>query len=841
MPTPRNRRHIIVTKNPSVEAYSPPFRPFRALVPAPASRLAHGVALRTALQQAEIVARQRRAEAGVVVHGAVPGVYIQFDSQPDIDLNLATLENKKKGIELVAVSDTFTDPDRKRVQRATVFVPDGKIGHFISRFEKYAATTPKIKGERRYEDMLDRIAELRLATLRALWTDDQDAYPMANQTIWWELWLRKHDGKELERLHDFAVCVGLKIGARRLEFDDRIVLLVRGTSPQLSSSVDVLNDIAELRRAKETAGFFVDQSPLEQANWVDNLRRRTTPPGDDAPVVCVLDTGINREHPLLVDSIQEMDATTVELSWGAHDHDGHGTEMAGLALHGDLSGVLASASQVRLRHALESVKILPPPSQPPNAPELYGAVTAAAASRAEIQAPERRRCFSMAITSEDKRDRGQPTSWSAAVDALASGRSFDSAKQGLVYLDDDSDPSRRLFVLSAGNVSSLDIDHLNRSDVEPIHDPAQAWNALTVGAYTDRVILNDPRWESWSPLANGGELSPWSTTSVGFATPWPVKPDIVAEGGNIVRNGIGEIDFPVPDLCLLSTYYKPTDKSLVLSWATSAACAQVAHMCGIISAEYPNLWPEAIRALVVHSAEWTSAMKAHLVSADGKRARARLARRYGFGVPSLERALRSGRDALALVIQGSIRPFKDGKMREMHLYELPWPKAVLSGLGEVPVRMRVTLSYFIEPNPARRGWQKRHRYQSHGLRFEVRRPTDSMDVFRKRMNQRALDEEEERPTSAPDERWFLGEQARNRGSIHSDVWVGMAADLAECGVIGIYPVSGWWKEQKNRDRSDNGARYALVVSIETSGVETDIWTPVAQEIGVPIEVAEIET
>jgi hypothetical protein len=38
-----------------------------------------------------------------------------------------------------------------------------------------------------------------------------------------------------------------------------------------------------------------------------------------------------------------------------------------------------------------------------------------------------------------------------------------------------------------------------------------------------------------------------------------------------------------------------------------------------------------------------------------------------------------------------------------------------------------------------------------------------------------------------------------------------------------------------RDRSHLGARYALVVSIEAQGVEADIWTPVAQQIGVPIE------
>jgi hypothetical protein len=72
------------------------------------------------------------------------------------------------------------------------------------------------------------------------------------------------------------------------------------------------------------------------------------------------------------------------------------------------------------------------------------------------------------------------------------------------------------------------------------------------------------------------------------------------------------------------------------------------------------------------------------------------------------------------------------------------------------------------------------------------------------------------------------------------MWVGTAADLAERGVVGIYPVSGWWKEQPKRDRSQFGAHYALMVGLETEAEEIDIWTPVAQEIGVPIEETAIE-
>jgi hypothetical protein len=318
-----------------------------------------------------------------------------------------------------------------------------------------------------------------------------------------------------------------------------------------------------------------------------------------------------------------------------------------------------------------------------------------------------------------------------------------------------------------------------------------------------------------------------------------VKPDVVFEGGNVARQKQGQISFEIPDLHLLSTHYQPIHRPFTLTWGTSAATAQVARMAAIIAADYPQLWPEAVRALVVHSARWTPAMQAHLRGAGPKkRVRSRFVRRYGFGVPDIQRAVRSANDSLTLIVQGTIRPFSQGRMGEIHLHELPWPRDVLADLGQTSAQLRVTLSYFVEPYPGRRGWKGRYRYASHGLRFEVKGATETVDQFRKRLNSRALDEDERKPSAGSDaSEWYLGEQARNHGSLHVDIWKGTAADLADRGIIGIFPVSGWWKLQPERDRSKHGVRYALVVSIETEATEADIWTPVAVEVGMPVVIA----
>jgi hypothetical protein len=201
------------------------------------------------------------------------------------------------------------------------------------------------------------------------------------------------------------------------------------------------------------------------------------------PAVCILDTGITRAHPLLEDLVDAADATSVNPAWGSHDDGGgqpsrgHGTEMAGLAAYGDLVPMLVSGAPVHMRHCLESVKILPPS----NLPELYGAITAQAVARPEINAPVRNRVFSLAVTATDERDRGQPTSWSAAIDALAVGRAFDPTTSGLVYLDEPEAAARRLFVLSAGNVETLQAEHLDRSDVEPRSRPGPSLERVDSG------------------------------------------------------------------------------------------------------------------------------------------------------------------------------------------------------------------------------------------------------------------------------------------------------------------------------------------------------------------------
>lgn len=221
---------------------------------------------------------------------------------------------------------------------------------------------------------------------------------------------------------------------------------------------------------------------------------------------------------------------------------------------------------------------------------------------------------------------------------------------------------------------------------------------------------------------------------------------MVLEGGNAAKDDFGASW--MTSLSLLTTHNRPLERLFTTSNATSAASALCAGMAARIMAAYPHLRAETVRALVVHSAQWSDSMRAmFLPAAPNKDHYVNLIRHCGWGAPDLDRALWSAGDSLTLVVEDLVHPYEKvpGKVvtRDMNLHSLPWPKDELEALQDTPVEMRVTLSYFVEPNPSARGVASKYHYPSHRLRFDVQRPLDaSTDQFVARLNAAAQREDE---------------------------------------------------------------------------------------------------
>ncbi|WP_322994869.1 S8 family peptidase [Castellaniella sp.] len=825
---PNNHPHFIFQNSAQTESFTSPATGGGGKQVPDRNRDAHGSALLGKLQQlkpvlAEAVEQQRQAgiDEGI-------GLQIEFESFPDVELAFESLARERSGIELRNVRQ-----DEEKTF-ATVFVPDGKLELFEKLITAYLDSSKDKKSGPAHSKLLNAISEIRAATLQALWTDSPGSMPTADEErLWWEVWLPTRGDRQgvVNQFKEMAASLNFRIAPGELYFPERSILLIYGSVGQMKRSMLTLNSIAELRRAKETADFFDALPPEEQPHWIDELNDRLTLPadGEEVPYVCLFDSGVNNGHALLQQAIANADKHSVEPAWGIDDSEGHGTEMAGLALFGNLTDVLATSAPVSVSHRLESVKLIPKDGANGGDAQLHGYLTSEAVDRPTVTAPYRKRVFSMAITARDNRDRGRPSAWSASIDRLA----YDADAQG---------ETPRLFVISAGNIKDpnawVEYPHSNTSD--GIHDPAQAWNALAVGAMTHLARITEADAGHYTPIAEVGGLSPFSTTSQTWQAHWPLKPDVVFEGGNAAQDGLGAAW--MPSLSLLTTHSDPTERLFTTSNATSAASALCARMAAQLMARYPDLWPESIRGLIVHSAQWTDAMKRMFLPARGEPTKAQtteLVRHCGFGEPSLDRAMWSVDNSLTMICEEFLHPFKREKgkepqLRNMNLHRLPWPLAELEALGETQVEMRVTLSYFIEPNPSARGVTSRYRYESHGLRFDVKRPLESEDDFRARINVAARDDEEYANRNDNDPNWVVGKKSRHKGSLHSDIWKGSAAELASRGALAVYPALGWWKTRPILERYDQRVRYSLVISINAPDVDVDLYTPIATQIGIPV-------
>lgn len=797
----------------------------RLKLPKSISRVEHGLKLKGEVQDGV-----KEAKTGPPAAAQAKGTTLQFESNVGLKLALKSLERLQSGIELL--NSRIID----KVMIATVFIPEGKESIFLNAFERYCYEDDFRSGEAKpkNKNLTESISQIRLATIKSFWTDKLNS-PFVEDIQSFEVWIRRSkDGRDAD-IADFqtrAGNAGIDTTERSIVFPERIILLATTSLEQLTQIEGLFDILAEIRFARVPNSEFLDLTPRDQIGFINDILSRTTAPSDTAPSVCHLDTGIQAGHPLLSIGIDGEHALFVLPHKAAVDVDGHGTEMAGLALYGDLNDLLNSTATVQLGHRLESVKIFS--KHAPNPPDLYGAITSQAISKIEIAATRDQRAFCLTVTSDDGRDEGLPSSWSAALDGLCAGV-------------ESADAPRRLVCVSAGNIEPVAVrkSYPTENAIRPVKDPNQAWNALSVGAMTKSTTISDPTYQNWKPVAEADSLSPSSRTSLVWKNTWPFKPDIVMEGGNNAINPTnGDADF-VDDLSLLSTRMGlGGNAQLTTTGDTSAATALASRYAAIIWSQYAELRPETVRALLVHSARWTDKMLEEFPDSRGKKVQ-RL-RTYGYGVPDLGRAINSVKNSATMIIEESLRPFrmndkKEIKTKHMHLHELPWPNDVLTDLFDADVSMRITLSYFIEPNPGERGWIRKHRYQSHGLRFDVKRPGESLTEFQARISADAQDEDDDDDSTPADEQeWALGQWYRNKGSVHSDIWTGSAAELASSGVLAVYPVSGWWKERKHLEGWKKDAHYSLIISLETESEEADFYAEIEGKIKPAIE-TEIET
>ncbi|SFQ74494.1 S8 family peptidase [Donghicola eburneus] len=748
----------------------------------------------------------------------LPGIYLEVRSRVDERLKKDSLD--ASGLKLLRIEDAPVPGGAE--ERATVFATAKGIEKLRKKVEQFRTEdTPDrekdgeiVPGRPKNADLVQSVAAITEAGLRALWRSPQGKFPGADVATVWEVWL---EPQMTEAFVAAAPNYGVTVGADRLEFPEDTVVVVLADRDQLAQAVRRLGGVRALAAPTITAEFFDGLPVAEQAQWVDELAGRATYTDSlDPGYVTLLDTGVSRAHPLIQPALSVDDRHAANPAWGLEDLKGHGTQMGGLALFGDLTQKLHQMNPVAVVNRLESVKLLPDAGMNPH--HLLGAITKQAINAVEQVGP-RRRTFTMTTTTgEDTPHDGAPTSWSTEVDQLAAGISGEVKQQ-------------RLMLVSAGNTDNFTFgagNYLDRCDHEDneIESPAQAWNVVSVGAFTEKTVL--PDGEPAQALAPFGDLSPASRTA-SWSSHWPNKPDVVLEGGNWALSAM-----PPPMrhgwLSLLSTHHTYPVRSFTFTFDTSAATALAAKDVTELWSDYPTLWPETVRGLYVSSARWTQQMRAHLPAQPNKGHYTPLFQRYGYGVPDMVRARRSASNALTLIVEDTITPYGISEKtggdvhNEMKLFALPWPVEALRALGNGDVTLRVALSSFIAPNPSEASRGVRYRYASHNLRFQLNRAGENEAQFLARISKAA--EQPDGPANDEDDLWDFGSNRRHVGSLHIDQLTCKASDLARRNLLAVHPVTGWWKSKKLLDEGLPSVRYALIVEIDAGELEAELYAEV---------------
>jgi len=657
---------------------------------------------------------RNRDQHGNKIHDHLKRIKSQFDSLKEIELPEGIVRDDAIYVEFISdfdfalAFDSFhSDAEKYKYQllnireelienksryRVNVLLTEGGIGHFITKAQEYISENlirkGKDTGKPKNNTLICNIESIQLASLQAFWTEpNENLFPEENKVVWWEVWFRRKRGidpaSEYDKIIQQLETVNAQISKQELIFPEHFIKLVKASPRQLSESLFLLDNLAELRKPKETADFFTNLNMLEKEDAVNELQDRIeNNTNENSIAVCILDSGVQNQHPLLSDFIPENNLFSYKPEdWGTHDgwpRGGHGTGMAGLVLYGDLTHVMSAANNIQIFHQLESVKLIN--NGDPHDPELYGAVTLEAVSTPIVSAPFRPRIYCMAVTDKDQAYYGRPSSWSASLDKITFG-------------NEDENIEKQLFFVSGGNVFIESPDQYPDKNVfESVHDPAQAFNAIAVGAYTEMDIFDSEEFPDSELLAERGGMSPANSTSVIWENDWAIKPDFVMEGGNLINQ---RGDIASPDSLQLLTTHKDYRSTLLQTFGdTSAATALASRFAVQLKNEYPDLWPETIRGLMIHSADWTQTMlggkSIQDVKSFNREEKRNLLRSFGYGVPNLKKAIYSAKNSLTLIVEKEITPFKkDGsiKFNDIHYFELPWPVQVLQeNLSETDVK-----------------------------------------------------------------------------------------------------------------------------------------------------------
>jgi len=560
-----------------------------------------------------------------------------------------------------------------------VFSSDNQLTEFKRRLENYSQIQDGPKYE--YLGAIDELVPLeredrigRLLELKPVQLDEIASLDL-------ELW-HTGDRKEMRKyLDDIAeVLESLASDTALMRMSDRYIgeyLCIA----RIKVTHEVLELLLEEKIVKE-----IDRPPQPafetNADYnlpISDFPEVVAPPEDNCGIL-VIDSGVQRGHPLIAPVLGETevfpDAKREFIRGGSDDVNGHGTNVAGIAIYGNVENCIKQRSFDPTAW-LFSARVTNEKNEYDE--DLLVETQLDQAIRAFVEQYPNCKVINISLGNADQiyRDGVKQFRLAAMIDKIA----YDYQHKNIV------------FVISAGNAfyEEAKSDEQLRTDYPNyllkksarIIDPATSAIAITVGSLSfGRGSITEPSDVRRQAIAKlPGYPSPFTRT--GFGVDGMIKPDVVDFGGDVVidlkyKEGL---DLPKSKLQLsdnvagvsVVTLSKDLKSSLFqICSGTSFAAPRVANTAAQLFTKYPNASSNLIRALIVNSAILPKKIppefecnKKQSQSENTKQIRKQLAI-YGYGQADLERAMYSAENYVVLSEDNVFI-----KLGYFHLYEIP--------------------------------------------------------------------------------------------------------------------------------------------------------------------------
>lgn len=477
------------------------------------------------------------------------------------------------------------------------------------------------------------------------------------------------------------------------------------------------------------------------------------PPDEDAPIVCVVDSGLTSGNPFL-EKVTRHDLLHSFLKQSPDDPFdgcGHGSGVASLAAYYALN--LDKSSVNRAQVWIASARILNDANQLEDE-RLFSQILR------EVVAtfvPLGVRIFNLSVG--DIAKQWNPTSRRTTPRKSWVARTIDQLSREYDIV----------FVTCSGNVDTNSIEHFINNDCPYpryfsdadacILDPGQAALALTVGSIAPTTLVL-----STAATAIAAEDQPSPFTRCGPGMRGETKPELVEFGGNLtcdrqsnwVRANLGT------SVVMASHQLTP---AAVYDHGTSLAAPRVSHRLAILLRDLHDIGisdvsAPLLKAFLVNSAAYRGDPDSIAAIQNELRDDKHWLNVLGYGFPDHVRATYCDDHSVVLFYQGEIAG------DEVAYFDLPIPAAIGGSTGTK--RLTVTVAHY--PEVQRWGLE---RYLGTDLKWRIFRGDVNRDEIIGAMSQEeeAPNGDDQEEAELPNELKFqLGITRRSRGAVQHDVF-----------------------------------------------------------------------